>query len=277
MTAPAGGLRARFGDIEEALRGLELLADWFDPGVAGSISASLADWKELLDEPSIGYMDKWFVPDDHVTAAQAATARMWKHLLFGPGLPIGYEKRQLEFALMASIVRPALKWGVPVLFLAAFAFLALRFLSGTGSVESRVAVAILGLAGLVASAVSPLGRKAKEFWQKHYGQLAEATVTSSLIRECLAAPVRGMRAEARDQEARARRRAFEQERQERAGSAGKLRGPRRAEPPAPAAAAGDGHPEGPDAAGRPGTGDPGHDGAPGRGHEELRLVREPRR
>ena len=249
MTAPADKLRARFVDIGEAHRRLELLADGFEPGVADSVSASLADWKKLLDEPSTGYMDQRFVPEALVKVAQADTARMWKDLLFGPGLPIGYEKQQLTFEFTASIVRPALKWGVPILLLLAFGFLALKVLSGTGAIESRVAVAILALASLVVSAVGPLGRKAKEFWQKHYGQMADATMSSSLINDRLEAPVKKAEAEASDRESKAARKVFEQKMRERAESRQRSRGRRQAKVPAPASSDNDDHPNSPDAAG----------------------------
>jgi hypothetical protein len=194
MTAPADRLRAWFADIGEPQRQLKLLADGLKPGVADSVSDSLKEWKEVLDQHPGQFMSKALVD-----VAQDDTARMWKDLLFGPGLPIGKEKRELGIELLTSGIRPALMWGVPILVLVALAFLALKFLSGTGSTSSRVAVAILALAALAFSVVGPLGRRAKDFWQKYYGLEAEAALNSSLIAAQLQAPVKEAKTKAREQ------------------------------------------------------------------------------
>jgi hypothetical protein len=269
MTAPADKLRDRFKDVGEAHRRLELLADGFEPGVADSVSACLADWKKLLDKPSTDYMDQRFVPQALVKA-QADTARMWKALLFGPGLSIGYEKQQLTLGITASIVGPALKWGAPILLLLVFGFLTLKVLSGTGSIESRIAVAILALVSLVASAAGPLGQKAKDFWQKYYRQTVDATMSSSLIHDRLEVPVKKAEAEASDDESKARSEAIEREREERAKSRQRSRNWRQAKVPAPAESDNSDRPSSPDAAGESGSGDAGCGGEPAEKQPESR-------
>jgi hypothetical protein len=186
MTAPADRLRARFAEIGEPQRQLKLLAGGFEPGVAESVSASLTDWKKLLEKNS---EDGQFMSDALHEHAQGPTARMWQDLLFGPGLPIGHEKRELRNELLGSGIRPAIKWGVPILVLVALAFLVLRFLSGTGSTSSRIAVAILALAAFAFSAAGPLGRRVKDLWQNYFGSEFEAALNSGLIHDKLHAPV----------------------------------------------------------------------------------------